>query len=92
MELTPAQWLALVAERAADLRKAGVRKLSMPQLQIELDPYDGPAESPSHLVNDGEIEMTSPPVDDSDPLNDPTLYGRRDGSVPGFRRNRHEDE
>lgn len=87
MELTPAQWLALVAEKAAELRKAGVRKLVLPQLQLELDAYE--PEQPAVPARDpSTVEMT----EDSDPLNDPTTFAMRDGSIPGFKNNRRGDE
>lgn len=85
MELTPAQWLSLVAEKAAELRKAGIRKLTMPELQLELDPYEMP---PEPVRNPQHVEI----VEDSDPLNDPATFAMRDGSVPGIRRRRSEDE
>lgn len=85
--MTPADFLALVAERAAELRAAGVRKLELADMRLELDPYDGPP--PAATRDPQTVEIVS---DDSDPLNDPATFAMRDGSIPGFRRTRGEAE
>ena len=72
--------LDLVVEKAKALREAGVIELEIPHvLRIELDPHaDAQPTAPARGVV--EIDL----FDNSDPLNDPTTYGRSDGRVPGF--------
>lgn len=90
MELTAAEWLALIAERAAELRAAGVRKLTFPAnygaVQLELDAYEGSPAAPSR--DPQTVEM----VDDADPLNDPATFAMRDGSIPGFKGSKRSDD
>jgi hypothetical protein len=78
--MTPPEWLALIAERAKELRAAGVRKVSMPELRLELDPYE-PEPERSVTTEDQTIDIAG----DSDPFNDPTTFGRRDGKLPGYK-------
>ncbi len=82
--LSPEEMLALIAERAADLRKAGVRKLQTAELTLELDAYEPPPERARDMQH---VEI----VDESDPLSDPSTFAMRDGSIPGFKSRRKPD-
>lgn len=81
--MTPADWLQLIAERAKELRAAGVRKLEMPELRLELDAW----EPEPMAARDSDKDRTVVIEGDSDPFNDPATFGRRDGSLPGFKAN-----
>lgn len=85
MELTPAQMLTLIAERATELRAVGVRRVELPGLVLELAP--GEAAEPSSAAIVPPLEL----VEDPDPLNDPVTFARRDGSIPGFKRSTDDD-
>lgn len=75
---TPEEWLDLIEKRASRLRAAGVTHVELEGFKVDLA-----APEPPEIV----IANAEPPAPDySDPLDDPATYGRRDGSVPGFRR------
>jgi hypothetical protein len=81
--LTPAEWFALIEDRAKGLRDAGVTRINLDGVLIELAPAEPPPERPS---------KREAPDDELDALLDGTTYGRRDGSVPGFRLHTGEEE
>lgn len=74
----PAEWLALIADKAPALRKAGVTELVLDGVSVRLAPYVDPetqAQAP-----------TQPQTrEDLDPLDDPETFGLPPGApVPGF--------
>ena len=79
--------LDYIAEKAKALRAAGVRKLVIDGLTLELDPPDSPELAPDKATYSSLTDLP-----DADPLNDPATFGRRDGSVPGFDKTRRDDE
>lgn len=81
--MSPAELLSLIAERAAELRKAGVRVLELPELKLELLPYEGEPVASASGPDRGVTEMTL--VDEPDPFDDAVTFGRRDGKVPGYK-------
>lgn len=82
---TLAEQLALIAEHAPHLRKAGVTSFTAKDCSFTLAPYLEPG--PTQQTKADAVEEE--PVD---PLDDPMTFGRRTG-VPGFpRRKRAEDE
>jgi hypothetical protein len=82
--------LALVARRAKELRDAGVLRVELPELRLELAPadYTPRADTAEHA---GGSVRTVDIGDDSDPFNDPTTFAMRDGSVPGFKARRRTE-
>ena len=76
-------WLTLIEERAPRLRAAGVLTLQIDGCTLTLDALPPTDPTPAVAMPDkGYTEFTR---DDSDPLNDPALYGLPPGSrVPGF--------
>jgi hypothetical protein len=82
-ELSPADWLALIIDRAPALREAGVLELTVYGVAMHLAPHEPPPAAPS--PRDRVEEPTNA-------LDDELTYGRRPGSgVPGFPRRRHEE-
>jgi hypothetical protein len=84
-------WLRLVAERAAELRSTGVRKLELPGvLCLELDEYvPAPQAQPAEQGTSVRTIDISGDADLADPLNDPATYPG--GKVPGFERPRRRE-
>ena len=72
--LDPASWLTLVAQRAPELRRAGVESISLAGCSIKLAPWSEPLGKPEAATLEG--------PDDSNPLFDPANYAG--GIVPGF--------
>lgn len=71
-----AKWIDLVLARVPELRAAGVLKLSLDGLQLELAPAQ------LVFVDDGEPAHDEPPP--RDPLLDPATYARtEEEGVPG---------
>lgn len=85
--MTPdlASLLDIIATKAPALRDAGVRTLEVAGIRMELDPPER-----------GAVEVAAPTfdyvdaTDYSDPLNDPTTFGRTSG-LPGFGKPDPED-
>jgi len=71
---TPAEWLSLLVEQVPALRKSGVRKLTIGEMQLEIDP-------PEPV-----IEVVPPKHEKPDSIwDEPELYGHDDmNQVPGF--------
>lgn len=82
---TPAELLDLLVERADRLRAAGVLRLELEGLKVELAPA-APTIDPNKR-RDAEPE---PAEDDVDPFRDPATFGLRAG-VPGFTRPKDDD-
>jgi hypothetical protein len=76
---TPAEWLDLLIRKAPALRDAGVKRIDLKGVVVELTERDAPA------VADTASDEEHP--DMMDPLEDPSTYG---GRVPSFRRQRGE--
>jgi hypothetical protein len=78
--------LYAIAEAARALRAAGVLRLEVDGLKLELAaPEATPTASESHI--DALPYSPLPDLSDEvDALNDPATFGRRDGKVPGFQR------
>lgn len=88
-EVTPQEWLALIAARAPDLRSAGV-------LSVEIDgtrasfrlapdaPIPPVAEAP-----DQPAAIEQPTYQELNPLDDPDTFG---GAVPGYEFDKESDE
>lgn len=78
---SPAELLDLIAQKAPELRKAGVRAVTLDGdgFRVELERHvDEPAPAPAK-----QDEVVEP----ADPWNDPATYGLPPGSkVPGFTR------
>ncbi len=78
-DLTPAELLDLIVEKAANLRRVGVLELGFGGVTLKLAPHEEPA---------AEVDLED--VEDrSDPMNDPTTFG---GRVPGFSRLHEMDD
>lgn len=72
-----AEQLALIADKAVELRKAGVTEFTLDGLSVRLAPYMEP-EQPQAQAQQAEH-------DDVDALDDPSTYGLPPGApVPGF--------
>ena len=76
--LAPAEWIDLIARNAVRLRDAGVVRLSLEGVELEL--------SPAAVKEEEEERGGVEDIDAGDPLQDPATYGRRDGRLPGFER------
>jgi hypothetical protein len=72
----PSEWIRLLVENAAKLRDAGVRCVKLEGCEVS---FAEPEAKPLQIE-------TEPDISEEDPLNDPATFGRRDGRVPGFRR------
>lgn len=76
--MTPAEQLALLLDRAADIRAAGITHLRIGDAEAHFAPAEQPAASVSSATDDA----LDPPT-----LDDPTLYGLKPGAqAPGFTR------
>lgn len=74
----PAELLSLIADKALELRKAGITRFALDGLSVELAPY---VEPEPQLVP----TQASPARESLDPLDDPETFGLPPGSpVPGF--------
>ncbi len=75
--MSTAELLTLLAERARELREAGVRRLQTNEFQLELAPHETPPE-------------LSPPREEEilDPLKDPSTFPG--GRIPQFFRRVNE--
>lgn len=71
-------------EKARGLREAGVSSVQWRNEMASFEVTFSPAEPPTVIV-----KADRDPEGTLDPLNDPDTFG---GMVPGFRRNRDEDE
>lgn len=81
-KLAPADWLTLIADRAPQLREAGVLELTVDGVTVRLAPYEPPPAQP---------RREEAAVEDPDPLNDPATFGRI-GRAPGFDRPRRQED
>ena len=73
--------LGVLAKHAGDLRKAGVRELTVGDVHVTIAPPDAPLDA-------GATKSDRPA--NLDPLNDPDTYGFTDGRVPGFTRDEEQ--
>jgi hypothetical protein len=78
--------LYAIAEAAKALRAAGVRKLVVDGLTLELADADTEAVIEAKPAYSTLRDLP----DETDPLNDPATYGG--GKVPGFNRTRPQDD
>ena len=77
--------LTLIAERAPALRSSGVRSFVIGDVRVDLEP----AATPDYASAASDEDEDEEP---SDPLDDPTTFGRPAGSrVPGYQRDDEED-
>jgi hypothetical protein len=78
--------LYAIAEAARVLRAAGVLRLEVDGLKLELAATE--TMSPISVSLDDALPYSPLPdlSDEVDALNDPATFGRRDGKVPGFQR------
>lgn len=74
LDMTPADWMTLVTERAPALRRAGVTTIELAGCVLDLAPWDAPSV--------GDAPAARAESSTSDPLFDPATY--HDGRVPGF--------
>jgi hypothetical protein len=85
---SPDELLALIAAKAPELRKAGVKAVTLDGdgFRVELAPHVDETPAPSTKAN-GDV------VEPADPWNDPSTYGLPPGAkVPGFDRPKKEPE
>lgn len=73
---SPAEWLDLLIAKAPALRTAGVLAVELGNVRFQMTPPE--MQMPAQTTD----RRTGPPP--ADPLDDPALFGRRDGSLPGF--------
>lgn len=81
MSLTAHEWIELIADRAADLRAAGVVQLELEGCKLTLAPPATTSDAAAAGEDDGRAPLF---VDDGDPLNDPATFAG--GRLPRFPR------
>jgi hypothetical protein len=87
---SPARLLSLIAARAKELRAAGVLRVELPELRLELSPVES-TPAPQQTADGGSVR-TIEMVEDPDPLNDPSTFGTTDGSLPGYKSKRRPQD
>lgn len=94
-DLDAKQWIALLIERARDLRAAGVTSLTIGDTSITLAPFeDAPAQTGTTTTQMTAMERIAAGETDGtylDVLDDPKTYGRTNGT-PGFERPAKDDQ
>lgn len=74
--MTPEQWFALICDRAADLRSAGVKSISIDGVTVTL--YEG---IPSLAAAPVKLQPGPAEKPTLSPLDDPETFG---GILPGY--------
>lgn len=74
--MTPSEWVALICDRASDLRAAGVQSISIDGATVTL--YEG---APALHSSTGTVPPGPPDRPTLGPLDDPETFG---GILPGY--------
>lgn len=74
--MTPSEWVELICDRAADLRSAGVKSISIDGATVTL--YES---MPALAVSAGKLPPGPPETVPLSPLDDPETFG---GILPGY--------
>lgn len=85
-KLTITDKLIELAKAAIELRKAGVTRVSLGELQLDLTEWAPPAAAPEQQPSNGVVH-----IEYDDAFDDPDTYGTS-GRVPGFPRPPRDDE
>lgn len=88
-DMTPRAWVDLLIEKAKPLRDAGVLKLAIGDVHIDLAAKDEPQITPEDLAR--LVQARAESEEHPDPLMDPATFGRKRG-VPGFPVDRDDEQ
>lgn len=88
--MTAAELIDLLIAKGPALRATGIKRLGFEGFDIEF--ADSTGEQSPALASKPEPTTYSDLPDLTDPLDDPATFGRRDGSVPGFKRTSREED
>jgi hypothetical protein len=75
------RWIKLLIERAPELRRAGITRLTLASVSVELAPFTEPA-APAASSSSGGTTAPAPGEAVPPALDDPATYA--DGIVPGW--------